>query len=375
MVQLYRICVKYVYTENMIVGIDEVGRGAWAGPLVVGAVLLGGAPIDGLTDSKLLSKKQRERLDIEIRQKAVAVGLGWVSAKDIDKIGLSQALKLASRRAIAHIQQEYHEIIIDGTIALLDDPRVTLMKKADLLVPSVSAASIVAKVARDNYMRQLDGVFPGYKFAGHVGYGTAAHRAAIDKLGVTPLHRLSFAPLKKYNGQVSDVVTAKQSKSRRIFSSGKSLLSAELAELRQSSTSKDSPLEKTGQSANVSLDATSMVSKRTTKQIGDAAENEAAAYLKKRGHEILARNWRTKFCEIDIVSKYGGTLYFTEVKYRKTNRQGGGLAAITAKKQRQMAFAAEFYAVKNDIKDMNLQLAAADVTGQPPQVKSFLKLV
>lgn len=182
----------------MIVGIDEVGRGAWAGPMAVGAVMLGEATIEGLTDSKKLTKKQRELLDIEIRQKAVAIGIGWVSAKLIDEIGLSQALKLASRRALAHIRQEYHEIIIDGTIALIDDPRVTLLKKADLLIPSVSAASIVAKVARDNYMKHLDLVFPGYEFAGHVGYGTAAHRAAIKLRGVTPLHRLSYAPLAHY---------------------------------------------------------------------------------------------------------------------------------------------------------------------------------
>ncbi|HSW99557.1 MAG TPA: ribonuclease HII [Patescibacteria group bacterium] len=182
----------------MIVGIDEVGRGAWAGPMVVGAVLLGDATIDGLTDSKKLTKKQRERLDIEIRQKAVAIGIGWVSAKQIDTIGLSDALKLASRRALAQIRNEYDEIIIDGTIALIDDPRVTLMKKADLLVPCVSAASIVAKVARDNYMRHLDQVFPGYAFTGHVGYGTLLHRQAIETLGVTPLHRLSYAPLRQY---------------------------------------------------------------------------------------------------------------------------------------------------------------------------------
>ncbi|HSW92135.1 MAG TPA: ribonuclease HII [Candidatus Saccharimonadales bacterium] len=183
----------------MIVGIDEVGRGAWAGPMVVGAVLLGDATIDGLTDSKKLTKKQRERLDIEIRQKAVAIGIGWVSAKQIDTIGLSNALKLASRRALAQIHNNYDEIIIDGTIALIDDPRVTLMKKADLLVPSVSAASIVAKVARDNYMRHLDQVFPGYAFTGHVGYGTLLHRQAIATLGVTPLHRLSYAPLRQYS--------------------------------------------------------------------------------------------------------------------------------------------------------------------------------
>ena len=183
----------------MIIGIDEVGRGAWAGPLVVGAVLFDDTiAIEGLTDSKKLTRSKRTVLDLEIRQKALGVGLGWVSAKTIDAIGLSAALKLASRRAIAHIRGEYDEIVIDGTIALLDHPKVRLMKKADLLVPCVSAASIVAKVARDNYMAHLDGIFPGYNFSRHVGYGTLYHQAAIKENGVTPLHRLSFSPLKIY---------------------------------------------------------------------------------------------------------------------------------------------------------------------------------
>jgi ribonuclease HII len=312
----------------MIVGIDEVGRGAWAGPLVVGAVLLGGESIEGLTDSKLLSKKARERLDIEIRQKAVGVGIGWVSAKVIDRIGLSEALKLASRKALECIKNEYHEIIIDGTIALIDDPRVTLMKKADLLIPSVSAASIVAKVARDNYMKYLDDVFPGYKFSAHVGYGTAIHRGAIDELGVTPIHRLSFAPLKKY-------------------SVGNSSLNEGV---RKHST----PV--------------------TSKQIGDAGEDMAARYLWQLGHNIIDRNWRTKFCEIDIVSQFGDTIYFTEVKYRKNDKAGGGLAAITPRKQQQMKFAAEFYAFKNKLKGVNLRLAAIDVSGNPPKVNNYLEL-
>jgi ribonuclease HII len=311
----------------MIVGIDEVGRGAWAGPLVVGAVLLGGEAIEGLTDSKMLTKKMRERLDIEIRQKATGIGIGWVSAKQIDTIGLSAALKLASRRALACIRQEYQEIIIDGTIALIDDPRVTLMKKADLLIPSVSAASIVAKVARDNYMKHVDGVFPGYKFTSHVGYGTAAHRNAIEEHGVTPLHRLSFAPLHKY----ADVIEA-------------------------------------AKPTDIAVPIT------TTKQIGDTAEEVAARYLWQHGHNITARNWRTKFCEIDIVSQCGDTVYFTEVKYRKSDKAGGGLAAIAPKKQRQMKFAAELYAVKNNLKHTNLRLAAVDVTGDPPQIKTFLEL-
>lgn len=312
----------------MIVGIDEVGRGAWAGPLVVGAVLLGGETIEGLTDSKKLSKKMREKLDLEIRQKAIGVGIGWVSAKQIDVIGLSEALKLASRKALQGIRHEFKEIIIDGTIALIDDPRVTLMKKADLLIPSVSAASIVAKVARDNYMKHLDDVFPGYKFSGHVGYGTAAHQSAIDELGVTPLHRLSFKPLSKYAGDHAlQAVSSERS------------------------------------------------TKITTKQIGNAGEDAAARYLWQLGHNVIDRNWRTKFCEIDIVSQFGDTVYFTEVKYRKNDIAGGGLAAITPKKQRQMKFAAEYYALKHSLKNTNLRLMAVDVAGIPPKVKNQLELI
>jgi ribonuclease HII len=186
----------------MILGIDEVGRGPWAGPLVIGAVVLGDGAIDGLTDSKKLTKKRREELDVIIRDAASGFGLGWVHAYEIDEIGLSAALVLATRRAVEQVTVPYHEIIIDGTINFLKDTSkaryVTTLTKADLLIPSVSAASIIAKVARDNYMIEQAAVYPEYKFESHVGYGTAAHREAIEKFGVTPLHRLSFAPLVKY---------------------------------------------------------------------------------------------------------------------------------------------------------------------------------
>jgi len=314
----------------MILGIDEVGRGPWAGPLVIGAVVLGGATIDGLTDSKKLTKKRRDELDIIIREQADGYGLGWVSAAEIDEIGLSAALVLATKRAVDQITVPYHEIIIDGTINFLKDTSkgqyVTMLKKADLLIPSVSAASIIAKVARDNYMTEQADIYPEYKFAAHVGYGTAAHRLAIEQHGITPLHRLSFAPLQKYKDSVRPLVT--------------SLASAII----------------------------------TTKQIGDAAEDEAANYLARLGHSIIDRNWKTKFCEIDIVSYYNDTIYFTEVKYRKNDKQGGGLAAITPQKQRQMKFAAEYYALKNKVTNTNMRLAAIDMTGHPPIAVDFLKL-
>lgn len=316
----------------MILGIDEVGRGPWAGPLVVGAVVLGGAAIDGLTDSKKLSKKRREELDILIREQAAGYGLGWVHAGEIDKIGLSEALRLATRRAVEQVEASYHEIIIDGTINFLGGTSkgdyVTTLKKADLLVPSVSAASIIAKVARDAYMAEQDSIYEGYGFSLHVGYGTATHRAAIEKHGVTPLHRLSFAPLAKY-AQLAPVLT-----------------------------------DPRGAGAIA----------KTTKIIGDKAENEAANYLVRHDHEVLERNWKTKYCEIDIVTCKNDIFYFTEVKFRAKPDQGGGIAAITRRKLNQMKFAAGYYAQARRIKDADLRLAVISMTGNPPEVELFLEL-
>lgn len=298
----------------MIVGIDEVGRGAWAGPLCVGAVALGDVDIQGLTDSKKLTAKKREKLEVEIKQKAAGMGLGWVSAKVIDTIGLSEALKLASRRAVSQIACEYDQIIIDGTIRLIDDPRVVTMKRADLLVPSVSAASIVAKVARDEYMKILGQKFPGYGFEGHVGYGTTAHMAAIAGLGPTPVHRMSFSPLKEI-----EIIAPK--------------VHVETA--------------------------------------GEHAESEAVQYLCRQKFTIIDRNWKTKWCEIDIIAQRKGVVHFIEVKYRKKDTQGSGLAAITPKKLRQMKFAAELWLTNKDIEQA--VLSAVEVSGDEFVISEFIE--
>lgn len=184
------------------VGIDEVGRGCWAGPLVAGAVILPSNlnPEDGpieLRDSKKMSKKQREVAAIWIYEHALAVGLGWVWPVEIDANGLTWAVKTAMERACAEIVADYGEIIIDGNINYFaDNPRAKAIVKADDSVPSVSAASIVAKVARDNYMGELGEKYAGYGFDKHVGYGTAAHIAALTRLGVSDIHRLSYKPIK-----------------------------------------------------------------------------------------------------------------------------------------------------------------------------------
>ena len=201
------------------------------------------------------------------------------------------------------------------------------MKKADLLVPSVSAASSIAKVARDRHMKAQDELHPGYGFGAHAGYGTAAHRAAIARLGISPLHRLSYAPLQKFGYK-----------------------------------------NHAGELTGKELDS------QTTKRIGDRGELAAAAYLEAAGHEIVARNWRTRFCEIDIVSMSGGVVYFNEVKYRKDASRGGGIAAITPAKLRRMRFAAELYVLKHRLTGVDMRLAAIDVSGTPPEVAAYLEI-
>ena len=179
-----------------IIGIDEVGRGSWAGPLVVGAVILS-RPIDGLKDSKLLSAKQRQKLNSLIYAEAQAIGLGWVSAAEIDRLGLTRSIRLAIKRALKQIKIKYNQIIIDGNINYLsDNPLAKAIIKADVNIAAVSAASIVAKVARDSYMSKAAEIYKGYGFETHVGYGTASHLVALNQLGVCLLHRRSYKPIR-----------------------------------------------------------------------------------------------------------------------------------------------------------------------------------
>lgn len=179
----------------IVMGIDEVGRGPWAGPVVAAAVILRDA-IPSLRDSKLLTAKRRQQLADEILAYSY-VGVGWVQAEEIDQLGLTAAVGLAMRRAVEQLNHTADKIIIDGNYNFLPDmPEVKTLIKADQTVPAVSAASIVAKQARDSYMAKLGQQYPQYGFEKHVGYGTAQHAAALQQHGpIKGVHRFSFKPV------------------------------------------------------------------------------------------------------------------------------------------------------------------------------------
>lgn len=180
-----------------LIGIDEVGRGPWAGPLVATAVELGGS-IDGLADSKKLSKTQRRVLVPQICKLSLQIGIGWVAPAEIDKLGLTKATGLAMQRAMGQIQHTGQPIVIDGHINYLPDVYpAKCVVKADQTIAAVSAASVIAKQARDTYMQNVSQLMPHYGFGSHVGYGTKAHLQALLEHGACWLHRRSFAPVAK----------------------------------------------------------------------------------------------------------------------------------------------------------------------------------
>lgn len=182
---------------DVVIGVDEVGRGAWAGPLLVVAARLTGTLPDGLRDSKLLNKKQRNSI-FNLLSSNFQFGEGWVQAHEIDDLGLTNAMRLGVERALLMIEAQHtDQIIIDGAINYCGDkfPRAQAIVRADNLHPIVSAASIYGKVLRDRHMAELGGQYPEYGFESHVGYGTVRHSQALKRFGVTSLHRRSYKPV------------------------------------------------------------------------------------------------------------------------------------------------------------------------------------
>ncbi|MBN8762336.1 MAG: ribonuclease HII [Thiobacillus sp. 63-78] len=185
-------------------GVDEAGRGPLAGPVMAAAVMLDpGRPIEGLRDSKKLSAAARERLADEIRKRAAAWCVAETSVEEIDRLNILQATLLAMQRAVAGLGRAPDDVWVDGNRCPDWAWRSQAVVKGDDKVAAIAAASILAKTARDHYMRRLHEDFPVYGFARHMGYGTAAHLAALKAHGACPQHRRSFAPVKLVLGQAT----------------------------------------------------------------------------------------------------------------------------------------------------------------------------
>ena len=184
-----------------IAGVDEVGRGPLAGDVVTAAVILDPAkPIAGLGDSKAMSEKKRDVLYAQIMRDALAVHVARASVAEIDELNILHATMLAMVRAVDGLQLAPEHVFVDGNRLPQWRYRATAVVKGDSKVAAISAASIVAKVTRDREMVVADKTFPGYGFAAHKGYGTKVHLAALQMLGATPLHRRSFAPVRRAIG-------------------------------------------------------------------------------------------------------------------------------------------------------------------------------
>ena len=180
----------------LIAGVDEVGRGPLAGPVIAAAVILNPArPIAGLADSKKLSPARRERLTLDIRANALAWALGRAEVAEIDQLNIFQAALLAMRRAVEALPMTPDRVLVDGKHCPPLACPCTAIVKGDATVPAISAASILAKVTRDAELRELHDRYPRYDFARHKGYPTAIHREALRRYGPCPEHRRSFAPV------------------------------------------------------------------------------------------------------------------------------------------------------------------------------------
>ena len=278
---------------NLIAGIDEVGRGPLAGPVVAAAVILPKeCKIEGVNDSKKLSAKKREELYDIILEKAVSYGIGIVSNERIDEINILQATYEAMREALSQLKPKAEYILADAvTIPMVSTPQRGIVK-GDAKSISIGAASIIAKVYRDRLMEAYEEVYPGYGFASNKGYGAAEHIEGLKKLGTTPIHRKTF--LKNLLPQEGDTTTDK----------------------------------------------------------GHRGEALAAKQMEKMGYEILERNFHALKGEIDIIAKKDNVIVFTEVKYRKNEEMGTPAEAVNHWKQQHIIRAAKVYIAQKCLMEM-----------------------
>lgn len=306
-----------------IAGLDEAGRGAWAGPLVAAAMIL---PLDsptlvrdlaGIRDSKRLTPRRRAYFYEKISQSRFSWGVGIVSSALLDELGVVEATRLAMRRALDNLTIPADYLLIDGfPLSHKDLPHRGIVGGDDLCF-SISAASIVAKVTRDRMMVALDRVFPGYGFARHKGYGTQQHREALYRLDPCPIHRLSYAPMRLM-------------------------------------------IEEKGQGN----EEKKVGDKR--KELGLLGERLATRHLEEQGYVICERNYRCAAGEMDIVALEGECLAFVEVRTRRSKKFGSPAESITAAKKQKLIEVAQTYLQEHESLplDWRIDVVSIQLSGQ-----------
>jgi len=332
--------------KTLIAGVDEAGRGPLAGPVVAAAVILPEeVELYGLDDSKKLSAKQREELFGPICSQAIAWGIGMAGNDEIDETGILEATMRAMRLAVENLKVTPDIVIVDGNRlpGLACDERAVV--DGDALSLSIAAASVIAKVTRDRMMVEMDGMFPGYGFARHKGYGSREHVEALRRLGPCIIHRFSFdiVPDVSPPGTTLSVLrqrllTAPCRKTLERAAAGiarvrESLSEADLAELRNAYRRRRAVL------------------RENRKKTGLMGETLSCEYLARKGYTILTRNWRASECnyEIDIVARIGRILVFCEVKTAGTEQFGPSVSWVTPEKTVHIARAAQEYIATHEL--------------------------
>ena len=347
----------------LVAGADEAGRGPLAGPVFAAACILDPErPIPGLNDSKKISAQRREALFDQIQEKALAYAVTSRPSTCIDRINILEATKEATREALEALSPPPSICLLDALrIKDLRFPQRALIK-GDAHVNAIAAASILAKVSRDRYMVELDQAYPGYGFASHKGYGTAAHYEALRRLGPCPEHRLSFLGKLKLGKSVVEIeATAahSQDKAASRFQQG-CLLSAPGTEdhgKREPAGVKSETFSRSGSSGCLAR--------------GQQAEGRVAEHLSSQGYRILERNFHLPpFGEIDLIAEKNKVLFIVEVKARHESLgKGRCLEAIDHRKVSKLRLVAAYYQQSRHLENHNIRfLAAACELGEQDEV-------
>ena len=342
-----------------VAGVDEVGRGCLAGPVVAAAVILPPETvIPGLDDSKRLSPEQREDLFDRITRVAVAVGLGWIEAKEIDRLNILEASMEAMRLAMDHLQPVPQRVLVDGNRKPDSRYEEFALVDGDQRSMSIAAASVVAKVERDRAMAKVSKRYPLYGFASHKGYGSAAHIEALQRHGPCPLHRRSFGP-------VADLVGRSDSESYRIFAEGIDTC----LDIRE--------LQRMGQhikaaGTDVSPEELKLLRRlyrlqaRRLNHPGREGERVAAEFLRRGGYRILHRRYRGAGGEIDLIARKVNTIAFVEVKSGRSGAASDPVDRVDRRKRTHLTRTARRWLKDHSPRGVTYQFDVIAVTLDVP---------